>query len=118
MMKYWLVGVSAFTMMTGVALAQGTLSDTTSSTQSTTTTIAPQVGAYSATKSQKTIDSNGTETDRNQSYSSSAGGSRASSSSRTTGPNGSQTNMQRDERTVSPYGDSTTTNSTSTTTVR
>jgi hypothetical protein len=111
MTKYFIAGVSAFAMMTGVALAQGVSSDTTTTTtQTTTSPSAPPAGSFSATKTQKTIDSTGTETDKTQTYSNGANGSNSKSSSVTTAPDGTLLNMHREERTVSPVGESTTTN--------
>jgi hypothetical protein len=119
MMKTLSVSAAALAMMTGVAFAQGMSSDTTTSSQTsqTTTTVAPGVGTYSSSKSQKSIDSNGVETDKSQSYTSGAGGSKASTTTRTIEPDGSQTRVQHDERTVSPAGDTTTNRSTTTTVV-
>jgi len=116
MFKTVCAGAVALAMMTGVALAQGMSSDTTTSTSSTGTMVAPAVGSYTSTKSQKSIDANGVQTDKSQTYTSGANGSKASTTTRTTEPDGSQTSTQRDERSVSPAGD-TTTNRTTTTTV-
>jgi hypothetical protein len=113
MMKYWFAGVATFALMTGAALAQSSSSDTTTSTQSTTV---PAVGSYSSTKSQKTIDSNGTETDKSRSYTSGADGTKASSSSLTTTPDGSKLSTSHEERTAGPPTDITTTNRSTTTT--
>ena len=74
MTKFWLAGVTAFALMTSAALAQSTSSDTTTSTMFT---VAPIVGTYSSSKSQKTIDGNGTETDKSQTYTSGSGGTDA-----------------------------------------
>ena len=121
MMKTLCSGAAALAMMTGVALAQGVSSDTTTSTQSTTTTTvipaAPATSTYNSSKWQKSTDSNGVQTDKSQSYSSGANGSKATSTIRTTEPDGSQTSTQRDERTISPSGDTTTNKSTTTTTI-
>jgi hypothetical protein len=105
MPKYLLAGTVAFTMtamMMGGALAQSATSDTTSSTTSQTV---PAMGSYNSTKSQKTVDSNGVETDKNQTYKSNGNGTEASSSTQTTAP------------VVAPLSDSTTmTRQTTTTT--
>jgi hypothetical protein len=114
MANYLLVGVAAFAMMTGAAFAQSASSDTTTSTQSTT--VSPLVGSYSSTKSQKTIDASGAETDKSQTYTSGVNGTTAGSSTQTTAPDGSQLSTSHEERTASPRGDLTTTNHTTTTT--
>jgi hypothetical protein len=116
MTRSWLAGVSAFAMMTGIAFAQGT-SDTTISTQTTTSTPAPAVGSFSSSKSQKTIDSTGTEIDKSQSYTSGSKGTDASSSTQTTAPDGSVLSASHLEHTASPGGDTTTTSHTTTTTI-
>lgn len=51
----------AFSLLSGIAAAQ-----TTSSESSTTSIIAPPVGTLSTTRTQRTIDSNGTETQTNR----------------------------------------------------
>jgi hypothetical protein len=116
MMKHWLAGATALAMMTGAAFAQGMSSDTTISTQSTTSTPVPLTGSYSSSKTQKSTDSNGAETEKNQTFTSGSGGSNASSSMRTTTPDGSQMNTYHEERAVSPPADTTTTSHSSTTT--
>jgi Flp pilus assembly protein TadD len=116
MTKYFLVGVAAFAMMTSAAVAQSTSSDTTTSTQSTTSTVAQPLGSYSQTKTQKTIDSSGVQTDKSQTYTSGINGTTAGSSTQTTAPDGSQLSTSHEERTASPRGDLTTTNHTTTTT--
>jgi hypothetical protein len=114
MTKYWLAGAAAFALTTGAALAQSTLSD--SSTTVTTTTPAPVVNTYNTTKSQKTVDANGTEIDKSQTYSSGAAGTHATANSQTTSPDGTAVSTTHQERTVAPLGDSTTTTNQSTTT--
>jgi hypothetical protein len=117
MTKHLLAGISAFAMMTGVALAQGLPPDTAISTQATTSTVAPVppvVGSYSSSKTQKTIDSNGVETKKSQSYSSGANGTESSSTTRTVVPNGSQMNSYQ-VQTASPTGETVTTKRTTTT---
>jgi histone deacetylase complex regulatory component SIN3 len=112
MMKSLLAGAAAFAMMTGVALAQGMSSDTSSST--TTSTVMPPVGSFSATKSKKTMDSNGNESEHTRSYSRGSDGVDASSSSRTVTPDGSEMSTHR-EKSVSPEAGMTTQHETSTT---
>lgn len=116
MTKLLLMGISAFAMMTGVALAQSSSSDTTTSTTTTTTApVAPTTGSYSSSNYQKTIDSSGTETNKNQSYTSGVNGSDAKSSTQTTAPDGSKLSTH-EERIVTPHADTTTTNRTTSTT--
>jgi hypothetical protein len=74
MTRHWLASGAAFAMMTGVAFAQSSSSDTT-------TTPVPVVGSFSTSKTQKIIDSNGTETSKSQSYSRGSDETNASSSS-------------------------------------
>jgi len=98
MTKAWLAGVAAFAMMTGVALAQ--------SSSTTTTTVVPGVGEYSSHRSERTIDSYGGQTDRSTTYSTGNGGTeRRDTTTRSSGP----------YVPYAPYGDSTTTHSTTTT---
>jgi len=97
MTKSWLIGAAAFAMMTGAALAQSSSSSTT-----TSTTGVPAVGSYGASKSQS-IDSNGTQTDKTQTYSNGIGGTNSSSTTQTTTPY------------VAPYADTTTSHTTTTT---
>ena len=101
MTKFWLIGLTAFAMMTGAALAQNLPSNTTTST----TIVAPPVGTFSSTKS-RTIDSNGTQTDKSQTYTSGNGGTSSSTSTQTTTPY------------VAPYADTTTTTRSTTTTIK
>src|SRR4051794_16882914 len=109
MTKYLLASAMALAMTAGTTFAQSTTSETTTSTQSTTV---PVPGAYSSSKSQKTLDSSGTETDKSQTYSSGSNGTKATSTTRTTGPDGSQSDTSHVEQTVSPPGDTTTTRTT------
>jgi hypothetical protein len=103
-------------MMTGVALAQGMSSESSSSTQSTTTTVVPPVGSYNSTETRRSTDSNGVETDKSSSYNSGPNGSKATSSSRTSSPDGSVQSMSHEKQTESPDGVSTTSKKTTTTT--
>jgi hypothetical protein len=68
MIKTWLAAATALALMTGGALAQTSTSSTTS-TQSTTAAPIPMASAISASRSQQTVDSNGVETDKSQTYS-------------------------------------------------
>jgi hypothetical protein len=67
MIKTWLTAGMALAMMTGVAVAQ-TSSSTTTSTQTTAPIPAPVYGGSSSSSSQQTIDSNGVQTDKTQTY--------------------------------------------------
>ena len=118
MNKYLLVGAAAFALMAGSAFAQdSTATDTTS----TTSTVAPPAGSYSSSRTQKSTDMYGAQTDKSQTYSSGANGTNASSSSETTAPDGSTISASHETRTatpvyVAPSGDTTTTTRSSTTT--
>jgi hypothetical protein len=68
MIRTWLTAGMALAMMTGVAVAQ-TSSTTTTSTQTTAPVPAPVYGSSSSSSSQQTIDSNGVQTDKTQTYS-------------------------------------------------
>ncbi|MEJ0068857.1 MAG: hypothetical protein WDO24_09165 [Pseudomonadota bacterium] len=94
MTKSWAIGLTAFAMMTGAALAQ-------SSSTTTSTTVAPSVGVTSSTKSQST-DSYGTQVDKSQTYSTGNGASTNSSSKTVTSP------------AIAPYSDTTTRSTTTT----
>ena len=102
MMKYWLAGAAAFAMMSGVALAQGV------STQSTTTvTTPPPVSTYTTTQTQRSTDSNGTTADKMSTYQSGPGGSKEVSKSQTVAPDGSMEKTYQEKR-VDPLQGSTT----------
>ena len=91
MSRYWLTSAAAFVMMSGVAMAQSGMPGSTTSTQSTTTTnTAPLSDSFSATKTKKTIESDGTEVDKSKSYKSDPSGSSTSSSMKVETPDGSQ----------------------------
>ncbi len=122
MKKYFLVGVTAFALTTGAALAQ-----TTSETVTTTTIpAAPTVvmpspaapGTYSTTKSQQTIDSTGTKVEKSQSYTTGVNGTAAATTVQTVAPDGTQRSTSHEEQTVSPRGETTTSRSVTTTTER
>jgi hypothetical protein len=68
MTKTWFAAAAVLVMMTGGALAQTTTSSTTS-TESTTAAPVPVVGVVSSSNRQQTIDSNGVQTDKTQTYS-------------------------------------------------
>jgi len=67
MIRTWLAAGMALAMMTGVAAAQ-TSSSSTTSTQTTSPIPAPVYGGSSSSSSQQTIDSNGVQTDKTQTY--------------------------------------------------
>jgi hypothetical protein len=91
MSRYWLTSAVAFVMMSGVAMAQSAMPESTTSTQSTTTTnSAPLSDSFNATKTKKTIESDGTEIDKSKSYKSDPSGSSTSSSTKVETPDGSQ----------------------------
>ena len=101
MTKYLLAGAAAFALMSGVAFAQSS-----TSTQSTTTTNgAPVNEGYSISKTQKTIDSNGNEINKSRAYESNAGGTNATSSTRTNAADGSQTTTSHEEQSSVPAGE-------------
>jgi hypothetical protein len=95
MMKSLLAGAAALAMMT----------------------TNPALGTYNSSKSQKSIDSNGIESDKSQSYTSGPGGTKASSSTLVTAPDGARASSYHEEHTSAPPSDTTTTNQTTTTTV-
>jgi hypothetical protein len=113
MTRFWLAAPAIFALTIGGALAQTT--DTTISTKTQTTLPVPAISGYSATETQKTIDSNGTTTNKTQTYNSGSGSTNSSATTSTTTPGGTQTNTTTKEQTATPYG-STTTKSTTTTT--
>src|SRR5216684_3433743 len=100
MSRYWLASVSAFVLATGTALAQGLAPGTTTSTQTTTT--APAIGAYSSSKTERTVGSNGTVIEQTQTYRSGIGGTDATTTTRTIAPDGSQQNSWHQEWTGAP----------------
>jgi hypothetical protein len=67
MTRFLLAGATAFTLVASAALAQSPPSDATNSTQPNASTSGP-AGTYDMSKSQKTIDGNGVETDKTQTF--------------------------------------------------
>jgi hypothetical protein len=67
MTSYLLAGATAFTLMASAALAQSPPFDATNSTQPNASTSGP-AGTYDISKSQKTIDGKGVETDKTESF--------------------------------------------------
>ncbi len=114
MTKFLFASVTAFALMTSATFAQSTTSETTNSTTTTVVPAAPVVESYSTSKTQKIIDSNGTEINKNQSYTTGVNGTSASTSTQTVAPDGSKTSTSHEERRIP--GDSTTSRTTTTTT--
>lgn len=91
MSDVWFAGVTAFAMMTGAAFAQSPDFNATNSTQPTMSTNGP-AGTYDRTKTEQTIDGNGTAThtsesfDKSQTYTSQDGDLSARTHISTTGP--------------------------------
>ena len=115
MTRILLAGVAALALTTGVAFAQTTYSESTTSIQSTVPPAPPSGEAIYKSKKSTTIHRDGTEVEKKQTYSqSSSGGTRATSNSHVVTPNGSEVKTQ-DEKVVSPTGE--TTRSSTTTTI-
>jgi len=104
MMRHWLAGAAAFAMMTGVAFAQDTSSESTT-TRSTTSTV-PAMGSYTSSESHTGIDRDGNTTHKKRIYHSSASGSTVTSKTRTAMRDGSARTTYRHKETV-PYSGST-----------
>jgi hypothetical protein len=130
MTKYLLAGTAALVLTTGAVFAQGLYSGTTTSQTTTTTLPAPvlavpapvapapvaPVPGYNTTKTERTIEDNGTVVDHTQSYQSGLGGSAAKTTTHVTAPDGSQSSSWREEWTTAPPTSTTTTKQTTTTT--
>jgi hypothetical protein len=130
MTKYLLASTAALFMTTGAVFAQG-VGATTS--QTTTTTLpapmlavpgpltpgplAPVPGS-NTTKTEHTVEGDGTVVDHTQSYQSGLGGSAAKTTTHVTAPDGSQSNSWREEWTATPQTRTTTTRQTTTTTTQ
>jgi hypothetical protein len=112
MTKYLLASLAAFALTAGPALAQEA-----SSTDTTSVTTAPAPAAsYSTSKSVKTTDSMGDQSEHSQSYSAGPNGVDASQSSETTGPDGTVRRATHEEQSPTPMGESTTITHSSTST--
>jgi hypothetical protein len=74
MTRYWLAGVAAFAMMTGVAFAEGVPSESSTTTRSTTTV--PAVGSYKSSESHRAIGHHGYATKMKRIYHSDGDGMR------------------------------------------
>jgi len=116
MMKHWLAGAAAFALMTGVAFAQGMSSESSTTTQSTTTTTVPSVGSFNTYENHQSTDTKGNVTDTSKTFQSGAGGTRATSDSKTTAPDGSA-QISHEIQTKSPDGGATLSKKTTTTTI-
>src|SRR4051812_23133317 len=100
MKKYLAVGVAAFTLVSGAALAQQ------NTETSTTTRSSPSTSSYGEEKSQRTVDAQGMETNKSKSYESDSSGARAKSSAQARAPDGSAVGLSH-ERATTPEGDET-----------
>ena len=85
MKKYLLAGATTLAMMSGVALAQSSSYDATSS-QTVTETNPPVVTNYNVSKTQKTVEPDGTVVEKSANYSAGANGTQETTSSKTTAP--------------------------------
>jgi hypothetical protein len=114
MKKSLVAATVGIAMITGSAFAQSTLSDTTTVTHSSTVAPAPAPvdPTFKSKKTEHVIDRNGVETDKSQTYVSGQNGSSASSTVRTTAPDGSVVNESTEGKTVLPNGETTTTSQT------
>ena len=116
MTRYLLVGAAAFALMTGAASAQTVIQESTTTVQPMlppSAGMATPEGVYKEKKS-TVIRPDGTESVKRETKAMSAGGGvRATETSRTTAPDGSEVRSHSEEVT-SPLGDKTT-NSTITT---
>jgi hypothetical protein len=90
MTSHWFAGATALALMTGSALAQSPALDATNSTEPTMSTTGP-AETYDMTKTRRTMDARGVETDttetfdKSQTYSSGDGQLSAKTSVKTTG---------------------------------
>jgi hypothetical protein len=99
-------------MTTGVAYAQTVPSDSaptesivsSKTTTTSTTPFAPPETTVTSVKTEKTIDANGTETDRHQTYNSTNNATHATSEIQTTGTDGSLKISTHDDATSSSPG--------------
>jgi hypothetical protein len=117
MTKYWLVGATAFAMMSGAAFAQGVTTDSTV-TQSTTAANPAPVGTYTATRTQQAVDANGNAVVQKKSYTSGPNGTSETDHTKVEAPDGSTTTYHSEHTTaaVPAPADTTTTRSMTTTT--
>lgn len=98
MTKHWLATAAVFAMMSGAAFAQGASIDTTVSTQSTA--AVPPV--YSTTKTQRTIDTFGNQTETSQTYKSGSGGTSSRVDTQVRRADGSTESSYREQWSTAP----------------
>jgi hypothetical protein len=122
MMKSLMTGAAAIVLISGAAFAQKVTTETTT-TRSTsepaivTEPIPPAVdaavpGDFSATTSKKTTRSDGTVTERSNSYQAGADGTKAKSKYRATTRDGTEVERTKERSTSSETGQTTTTDTT------
>lgn len=116
MIKSMLASATIVMLTAGAAMAQGMPADPTLPTQLAPVTPPPVVSSYSSSKTVKSIDGNGVQTEQSQSYTSGINGVKATNSSQTLAPDGSEISATHEERTAIPSGQSTTTITRTTTT--
>ena len=114
MTKYWCATVALMAVIASPALAQTLNSSTTTATETVTTTPPPVVDTRT-TKTEKSVNANGVETDKRQTVTNGPAGSSSSTSVQKTGPDGQPLVAAHHEETVSPSGDKTTSSQTTTT---
>jgi hypothetical protein len=114
MTRHWLAGAAAFAMMTGVAFAQDTSSESSTTTRSTTSTV-PGVGSYSSSETRQGTDRDGNAVDTKTIFHGDAGGSTATTQTRTASPDGSALTTSQEKQTDTPNSGSTTEKTTTTT---
>jgi len=86
MMKYLLGGAAIVTMTAGLALAQGTNYYGTTVSQTTTNANPPVAEGYAVSKTQKTVEPDGTVVQKSSSYTTGVNGTEQTVSSQTTAP--------------------------------
>ncbi len=116
MLKTWIATASVFALMTGAAVAQSSSSETSTSSQTSTQAPAPAT-TYESHKSQTSTDGYGSETKKTQDSMSDGSGSKIVGTSVTTGPDGSKVSVTKQQTTVTPQADTSTSSQSSTTTV-
>jgi len=114
MTKYWCATVALMAVIASPALAQTLNSSTTTATQTTTTTPAPVVDART-TKTEKSVNADGVETNKRQVVTTGPAGATSATSTQKIGPDGQPLITTHHEETVSPSGDRTTSSQTTTT---
>ena len=118
MIRHWLAGVAVFAMMTGVAAAQ--TAESTSVTRSTTINNVPVQSEVSGASKVEHTDSDGTHSEKVETFRSGVSGSSSTSSmkKKTVGPDGVEEKSVLEEHTIDPaVGVTTSTKKSSSTTV-